>query len=106
AFMTSFYMFRLIFLTFTGEYRGAQPEAHGAHADHHHDPHESSWVMLAPLVLLAVLSVVGGWVGIGNRFEHFLDPVMQKVSVEQSIVQNGEATTQPPATSREEDKSE
>jgi NADH-quinone oxidoreductase subunit L len=86
AFMTSFYMFRLLFMTFTGEYRGAKPEAHGhgSHDDHgHHTPHESPWLMLAPLVLLGVLSIIGGWVGIGNRFEHFLDPVIQKVSVEQ-----------------------
>ena len=32
-------------------------------------------VMLVPLMILAVLSVVGGWVGIGGRFEHFLSPV-------------------------------
>jgi NADH-quinone oxidoreductase subunit L len=99
AFMTSFYMFRLIFLTFTGEYRGAKPEAgssHGSHDDQgHHAPHESPWLMLAPLVLLGVLSIIGGWVGIGNRFEHFLDPVIQKVSVEQSVAQNGEAVTKP-----------
>ena len=84
ALMTSFYMFRLIFMTFHGEYRGATANAHGAHkADdhgHHGTPHESPWVMLGPLVILAVLSVVGGWVGIGNRFEHFLSPVIQKVS--------------------------
>ncbi len=89
AFMTSFYMFRLIFLTFTGEYRGAQPKAHAAHGGHgshddqvsshddhghsHGTPHESPWLMLGPLVLLGVLSIVGGWVGIGNRFEHFLE---------------------------------
>jgi NADH-quinone oxidoreductase subunit L len=89
AFMTSFYMFRLIFLTFTGEYRGALPEAHAAHGSHddhghHGTPHESPWFMLAPLVLLAILSAIGGLVGIGNRFEHFLDPVIQNVSVEQS----------------------
>jgi NADH-quinone oxidoreductase subunit L len=96
AFMTSFYMFRLIFLTFTGEYRGAQPEAHSSHDDHgHHAPHESPWLMLAPLVLLGVLSVIGGWVGIGNRFEHFLDPVIQKVSTEQNAVQTGEAAASP-----------
>jgi len=99
AFMTSFYMFRLIFLTFTGEYRGAKPESgssHGSHDDQgHHAPHESPWLMLAPLVLLGVLSIIGGWVGIGNRFEHFLDPVIQKVSVEQSVAQNGEAVTKP-----------
>ena len=39
--------------------------------------------MLAPLVLLGVLSIIGGWVGIGNRFEHFLAPVIQQVSAEQ-----------------------
>jgi NADH-quinone oxidoreductase subunit L len=105
AFMTSFYMFRLIFLTFYGEYRGTPAKAHSAHAaghddhgghdDHHGTPHESPWLMLGPLVLLGVLSVVGGWVGIGNRFEHFLDPVIQKVSVEQSVAQNGEAEATP-----------
>jgi NADH-quinone oxidoreductase subunit L len=100
AFMTSFYMFRLLFMTFTGEYRGAKPEAHGhgSHDDHgHHTPHESPWLMLAPLVLLGVLSIIGGWVGIGNRFEHFLDPVIQKVSVEQSSALSAEATSTPPA---------
>ena len=34
-------------------------------------------VMLVPLMILAVLSIVGGWVGIGGRFEHFLAPVFQ-----------------------------
>ena len=98
AFMTSFYMFRLIFLTFTGEYRGAKPDAHSSHGsddEGHGTPHESPWLMLAPLVLLGVLSIVGGWVGIGNRFEHFLDPVIQKVSTEQVSAQNGEAVTTP-----------
>jgi NADH-quinone oxidoreductase subunit L len=107
AFMTSFYMFRLIFLTFTGEYRGAKPEAHAAHDDHGHDhgtPHESPWLILAPLVLLGVLSVIGGWVGIGNRFEQFLDPVIQKVSVEQSSAQNGETAATPGSEGAGENK--
>jgi NADH-quinone oxidoreductase subunit L len=96
AFMTSFYMFRLIFLTFTGEYRGQQLDAHSSHGDHgHHAPHESPWLMLAPLVLLGVLSVIGGWVGIGNRFEQFLAPVIQNVSVEQDVAQSGEAVKTP-----------
>jgi len=87
AFLTSFYMFRLWFLTFFGDYRGeAGDDAHSAHAhsddhshgdSHGHEPHESPWVMLGPLVVLAILSVVGGWVGIGDRFEHFLAPVFQ-----------------------------
>jgi NADH-quinone oxidoreductase subunit L len=82
AFITSFYMFRLMYMTFGGEYRGAAVEdAHGHHdpGHGHGEPHESPWVMLGPLVILALLSVVGGFVGFGNRFEHFLAPVFQKV---------------------------
>ena len=87
AFLTSFYMFRLWFLTFFGEYRGAasaDSHAHGHTADAHHGHggvHESPRVMLVPLVILAILSVVGGWVGVpgslggGNKFDKFLAPV-------------------------------
>jgi NADH-quinone oxidoreductase subunit L len=82
AFITSFYMFRLLFMTFFGDYHGAQIDAHG-HGSHSHgaddhghgEPHESPMVMLVPLMILALLSVIGGLVGIGNRFEHFLEPV-------------------------------
>jgi len=89
AFITSFYMFRLMYMTFGGEYRGAVADAHGHNAhgdddqgnnDHghgHQGPHESTWVMLGPLVILALLSVFGGFVGYGNRFEHFLAPVFE-----------------------------
>ncbi len=88
AFITSFYMFRLWFMTFFGEYRGAKDShdshGHGGHDSHGHAPHESSWVMLAPLVVLAILSIIGGWVGIGNRFEHFLAPTMQTVATVES----------------------
>jgi NADH-quinone oxidoreductase subunit L len=87
AFITSFYMFRLMYMTFSGEYRGAAAsDVHGhdahAHDDHSHghghgEPHESPWVMLGPLMVLALLSVVGGFVGYGNHFEHFLAPVFQ-----------------------------
>ena len=82
AFLTSFYMFRLLFMTFFGDYRGTHVDDHGhAHAAHGHDehghgaPHESPTVMLVPLMILALLSTVGGLVGIGNRFENFLAPV-------------------------------
>jgi NADH-quinone oxidoreductase subunit L len=80
AFLTSFYMFRLLFMTFFGDYRGVHVDEHGrsshAHDAHGHgEPHESPWVMLGPLVILAVLATVGGLVGIKNGFEHFLDPV-------------------------------
>jgi NADH-quinone oxidoreductase subunit L len=85
AFITSFYMFRLMCMTFGGEYRGgAAQDAHGHDAhDHDHghghgEPHESPWVMLGPLVVLAVLSAFGGWVaGYNHHFEHFLAPVFQ-----------------------------
>jgi NADH-quinone oxidoreductase subunit L len=89
AFLTSFYMFRLWFLTFFGEYRGETVTAHGdeqvhavggsrakAPAPHGHDGiHESPTIMLIPLVILALLSICGGWAG-GKRFDKFLSPVL------------------------------
>src|ERR1039458_6448028 len=106
AFITSFYMFRLWFLTFFGDYRGAiaheghdssragAPAPHG-HEHGHGEPHESPWVMLSPLVILAILSAVGGWVGIGGRFEHFLAPVFQTgASAELAHETAGEAAGQ------------
>jgi NADH-quinone oxidoreductase subunit L len=78
AFITSFYMFRLLYMTFFGDYRGAQVDAHGSHghdAHGHGEPHESPMVMLVPLMILAVLSLFGGFVGWHNHFEQFLAPV-------------------------------
>jgi NADH-quinone oxidoreductase subunit L len=60
ALLTAFYMFRLWYMTFLGESRS--PQLH---------PHESPWSMLGPLVILAALSICGGWVGI-DRFGSFL----------------------------------
>jgi NADH-quinone oxidoreductase subunit L len=62
ALLTSFYIFRLWYLAFWGESRN--PEAH---------PHESPWTMLGPLVVLSLLSLVGGWLGI-QRFAAYLRP--------------------------------
>jgi NADH-quinone oxidoreductase subunit L len=62
ALLTSLYMFRLWYMTFMGESRS--PEIH---------PHESPWSMLGPLVILALLSIGGGWIGI-ERFSGFLMP--------------------------------
>jgi NADH-quinone oxidoreductase subunit L len=86
--LTSFYMFRLWFLTFFGDFRGAQheePEEPGRerheHASGEPHVHESPPVMLVPLMILAVLSLAGGWIGIpavlggGNHFERFLAPI-------------------------------
>jgi len=90
ALLTSFYMFRLWFLTFFGEYRGtaesAQGTAHGhdAHGPHGHGGiHESPKVMVIPLVILAVLATVGGYIGVpgslggNNHFDKFLGPVFR-----------------------------
>ncbi len=106
AFMTSFYMFRLWYLTFFGTYRGGhETDAAGhGHDSHHHagQPHESPWVMLTPLVILAILSLVGGWVGVPevlhghDEIGHFLSPVVhgQALSFEQATVANTAGTLQ------------
>jgi NADH-quinone oxidoreductase subunit L len=71
---TAFYMFRLFFLTFHGDFRGTEKQKHHLH--------ESPATMTIPLAVLAVLSVIGGFVGIPEAFhvEHwlnnFLAPVM------------------------------
>ena len=69
VFMTAFYMFRAVFMTFHGEYRGgAQPE-HGGHGDaHSHGPQESPMVMVVPLIILAVLSICVGWFNVTGAF--------------------------------------
>ncbi|MFQ5817570.1 MAG: NADH-quinone oxidoreductase subunit L [Terriglobia bacterium] len=73
AALTSFYMFRLLFLTFHGEARYTPVTAERIH--------ESPPVMTWPLIVLAALSLVGGWIGIpaalrgANHIEHFLAPV-------------------------------
>jgi NADH-quinone oxidoreductase subunit L len=116
AFLTSFYMFRLWFLTFFGEYRGAaqQPHAHLEHSGHsrqwdqedsptpmpgprgHGGIHESPWVMTVPLAILAIFSVIGGWIGVPgslggrNRFHTFLAPVFH-VSTPAAGAQSGGA---------------
>jgi NADH-quinone oxidoreductase subunit L len=82
AFLTSFYMFRQWFLTFFGEYRGEEhADASHGHGEHGHGGvHESPAVMLAPLVILALLSVCGGWIG-SERFDKFLAPVFHHSDV-------------------------
>jgi NADH-quinone oxidoreductase subunit L len=62
ALLTSFYIFRLWYLAFLGK-----PRSESAHL------HSTPWSMLAPLVILALLSIAGGWIGI-ERFAAFLAP--------------------------------
>jgi NADH-quinone oxidoreductase subunit L len=77
AVLTAFYMFRLVYMTFHGEFRG------GYEAEHH--LHESPWTMTLPLQVLGVLSVIGGAIGLpgylwghpeANLIDRFLEPVI------------------------------
>jgi NADH-quinone oxidoreductase subunit L len=100
AVLTAFYMFRLYILTFQGkprfeEHAAVAAHGHDAHAKddhghasgddhgHHGGPvHESPWQMTLPLGILAVLSVVGGFVGMpfqqgGHFLERWLKPVLE-----------------------------
>ncbi len=89
--MTSFYIFRLLFMTFFGDYRGPNPEnlaevhdEHSSDGHSHHGAHESPWVMVVPLLILGTLSLIGGWVGVpaalggSDHIAHFLDPVFTR----------------------------
>jgi NADH-quinone oxidoreductase subunit L len=66
VFMTAFYIFRVLFITFGGKYGGGSPEAHGTHT------HESPPVMLVPMVILAILAVVSGFWNITGGFSAFM----------------------------------
>jgi NADH-quinone oxidoreductase subunit L len=85
ALLTAFYMFRLIFLTFFGKPRYDEKKVH---------VHESPWSMLGPLVVLAVLSVIGGWFALPaffqgpDYFANFLTPIFGR---RESVEAAGEA---------------
>src|SRR5690349_5096357 len=90
ALLTAIYMTRLMVMTFWGEERFRESRSghteHEEHDDHHRpvEPHESPWVMTLPLIVLAVLSTVGGFIGVPyalanrdiNVIEHTLEPVV------------------------------
>ena len=75
ALLTAIYMTRLMVMTFWGEER--------FHAEHD-KPHESPWIMTVPLIVLAILSTIGGFIGVPyalanrdiNVIEHTLEPVV------------------------------
>ncbi|MBL7700084.1 MAG: NADH-quinone oxidoreductase subunit L [Chitinophagaceae bacterium] len=77
AMMTAWYMFRLYATTFLGKFRGTPEQEHHLH--------ESPAAITIPLIILAILSFVGGWIGIpevilpdAHALEHFLAPVFAK----------------------------
>lgn len=79
ALMTCFYMFRLLFLTFYGEYRGSEAQEKKIH--------EAPKVMTIPLIILAILSLIGGFIGVpeifgGKHLLHkFLSPIFADASM-------------------------
>jgi NADH-quinone oxidoreductase subunit L len=68
VFLTAFYMFRAIFMTFHGKYRGGDKE-NGKDYSH---THESPWVMVSPLVFLALLAIGAGWWNVNGGFSSFM----------------------------------
>jgi len=85
ALLTAFYMFRLLALTFAGKFRGTDEQLHHVH--------ESNATITIPLIILAILSAFGGFVGIpeifvknGHKLGDFLSPVFAHSS--QVIAEN------------------
>jgi NADH-quinone oxidoreductase subunit L len=75
AALTAFYMFRLLFLTFKGSFRGTEEQQHHLH--------ESPSAMTLPLILLAILSIIGGYISVpevfvagGDKLGEFLAPII------------------------------
>ncbi len=73
--LTAFYMFRLLFITFHGNFRGTDEQRHHVH--------ESPLAMTMPLIVLAILSIIGGFVGVpeviikgGEKLAHYMEPVI------------------------------
>src|SRR5437867_8273212 len=115
ALLTAIYMTRLMVLTFWGTERFDVPQTDSLRQDDHyesqvnnlrhherHTPHESPWSMTVPLVVLAVLSTVGGLVGVPyaissmigghpeNYFEKTLSPVVSTVPVNETAERSSE----------------
>ncbi|MFZ4555158.1 MAG: NAD(P)H-quinone oxidoreductase subunit 5 [Pseudanabaena sp.] len=97
--LTAFYMFRMYFTTFEGDFRGTdkklvamvkaensigkEPQAQDGHSSHHASkPHESPITMTFPLMVLAIPSMAIGLVGtpLGNYFEYFIHAPSEKIT--------------------------
>jgi NADH-quinone oxidoreductase subunit L len=98
VFVTAFYSFRMYFLVFHGEERFHHkpfPGEHDHHDDHgeHHAPHESPWVVTAPLILLAIPSVVIGYWTIGPLLhgDFFKDSIVVDVARHPAMAELGKA---------------
>jgi NADH-quinone oxidoreductase subunit L len=97
ALLTACYMFRLVFMTFHGpshtvSHAEAGHEHPGAHGGHTH-LHDAPLPMALALVVLAIGSVVAGWVSWGGRFEKFLDPSFGAALVAEPAAEGSLETT-------------
>lgn len=97
VFVTSYYMFRIWYLVFFGKHSGATGRQ--TSPARHSGLRESSWIMLVPLVVLALASIAGGWISVprslggGDRIKHFISPsltIPQRSFEELSIQMNVE----------------
>jgi len=79
ALMTAFYMFRLYFLTFTGTFRGTEHQAHHLH--------ESPKAMTLPLMVLALFSIIGGYIGLPKVIseKHWLHDFLSTAVTEKEL---------------------
>jgi NADH-quinone oxidoreductase subunit L len=92
VFITAFYSFRLYFLVFHGKERFDQnPDAHHGHDHGHHGhdskPHESPWVVTVPLILLAIPSVLIGFITIGPMLfgDFFKDAIFVNAEIHKAM---------------------
>ncbi len=80
AFLTALYMFRAIFLTFFGKYKGGEivqeEDENMQFAGMPSVPHESSRVMTIPLVILAIGAIGAGWLAFGRTFHEFVEAAL------------------------------
>jgi NADH-quinone oxidoreductase subunit L len=116
AFLTAVYMTRMMVMTFWGgeRFRTAHPKHE--EPDSHHgpvEPHESPWIMTVPLIVLAVLSTIGGFIGVPyalssmftdrdiNVLEHTLEPVVAHMpaTAHGATESHGETVATPPTDS-------
>ena len=93
AFLTAFYMFRAIFLTFFGTYKGGEPVDHHDEDSHFHGdpahPHESPWVMTLPLLLLAIPAIGAGWFAYDHQMRDFLEGALPETHEHHSAFEWG-----------------
>jgi len=96
ALLTAAYMFRLVFMTFHGERAAAGSHDDHAHEHHGHDDHthlhDAPPAMAFALIVLAIGSVTAGWLGLGERFERFLEPSFGAAAGGETVAAGPETT--------------